>query len=107
LQPVLFHRYDEVSPRAKSLIAFRAAMVGNATGVMPTFGQIVHGNNFDSTRLNLSPLVKKVQAAADDIMNLANKSPPLLLCSHCEICEFLRTLSVRLGALSPSRAVAV
>src|SRR6516165_12565769 len=55
---------------------------------MPTFGQIVHGKQFDATRLNLSPLIKKVQAVANDIMNLANESPPLLLCSHCEICEF-------------------
>ena len=88
LQPVLFDRYEEVSPRAKLLLAFRAALVGNATGVMPTFGQIVHGRDFDSTRLNLSPLVKKVQAVANDITNLAKKSPPLFLCSHCDICEF-------------------
>jgi predicted RecB family nuclease len=88
LQPVLFHRYEEVSPRAKLLLAYRAVLVGNATGVMPTFGQIVHGKDFDCTRLNLSPLVKKVQAVANDIMNLAKKSPPLLLCSHCDICEF-------------------
>jgi hypothetical protein len=88
LQPVLFHRYEEVSPRAELLLAFRAVLVGNATGVMPTFGQIVHGKDLACTRLNLSPLVKKVQAVANDIMNLAKKSPPLLLCSHCEICEF-------------------
>ena len=89
LQPVLFHRYEEISPRAKLLLAFRAALVGNAIGVMPTFGQIIHGKDFDCTPLNLSPLVKKVQAVVNDIMNLANKNiPPLFLCRHCEICEF-------------------
>ena len=89
LQPVLFHRYEEVSARAKLLLAFRATLVGNATGVMPTFGQIIRGNDFDRTTLRLSPLIKKAQAVVNDITNLANKeSPPLLLCSHCEICEF-------------------
>src|SRR5262245_10364104 len=34
-QPVLFHRYEEVSARAKLLLAFRAALVGNAIGVIP------------------------------------------------------------------------
>jgi predicted RecB family nuclease len=90
LQPVLFHRYEEVSPRAKLLLAFRAALVGNAIGVMPTFGQVIHGKDFDCSPLNLSPLVKKVQAVVSDIKNLANKksAPPLFLCRHCEICEF-------------------
>jgi len=42
LQPVLLHRYELVSPRAKLSLAFRAALVGNAIGVTPTFGQIIH-----------------------------------------------------------------
>lgn len=89
LQPVLFHRYEEVSARAKLLLAFRAALVGNAIGFTPTFGQIIHGNDFDRTRLSVSPLVKRLQAVVNGITNLANKkSPPLFLCSHCEICEF-------------------
>jgi predicted RecB family nuclease len=89
LEPVFFHRYEEVSARAKLLLAFQALLVGKAIGVTPTFGQVVHGNDFGRTRLNLSPLIKKVEAAVDEITNLANrKSPPLFLCSHCEICEF-------------------
>src|SRR5262249_37670383 len=90
LQPIIFHRYEKVSPRAKLLLAFRAALVGNAIGVIPTFGQIAHSKDFDCSPLNLSPLVKKVQAVVNDIENLANKKspPPLFLCRHCEICEF-------------------
>ena len=89
LQPVLFHRYEEISARAKLLLAFRALLVGKAAGVTPTFGQVVHGNDFARTRLSLSPLIKKVEAAVDEITNLANrKSPPFFLCSHCEVCEF-------------------
>jgi predicted RecB family nuclease len=90
LQPVLFHRYEEVSARAKLLLAFRAALVGNAIGVMPTSGQITHGRNFDRTSFNLPPLIKKVQAAVLEITKLANQKtgPPFFLCAHCEICEF-------------------
>jgi hypothetical protein len=39
LQPILFHRYEEASPRAKLLLAFRAALVENATGVMPALAK--------------------------------------------------------------------
>jgi predicted RecB family nuclease len=89
LQPVLFHRYEEVSARAKLLLAFRAALVGNAIGVMPTYGQIIHGHDFDRTAISLAPLVKKVEAVVTAITNLGNqKLPPLFLCPHCEVCEF-------------------
>ena len=82
LQPVLFHRYEEISPRAKLLLAFRAALVGAATGVMPTFGQIVHGKHFDATRLNLSPLIKKVQAVANSLRCAPAKTRHRLTSSH-------------------------
>jgi hypothetical protein len=59
LQPVLFHRYDEVSHRAKLLLAFRAALVGNAIGHMPTSGRIIHGRDFDCAPVNLPPWSRK------------------------------------------------
>jgi predicted RecB family nuclease len=89
LQPTLFHRYEEVSARAKLLLAFRAALVGDAIGVMPTVGEIIHGSNFNRAPLSLSPLMRKLQTIIDQITHFANdKSPPFFLCSHCEICEF-------------------
>src|SRR5262249_23682588 len=110
LQPVLFHRYEEVSPRAKLLLAFRAALVGNAIGVMPTFGQIIHGKGFDCTPLNLSPLVKKVQAVVGDIKNLANKkSPPLFLCRIARFVNFklsVPLVQLRRTTLAGSRELA-
>jgi hypothetical protein len=55
LQPVFFNRYDEVTTRAKLLLAFRASLVGTAIGVMPTRGQIVYGTEFTRTTVFLPP----------------------------------------------------
>jgi predicted RecB family nuclease len=96
LQPVLFQRYDEVSARDKLLLAFRAALVGNATGVMPTHGQIIYGHKCTCTSIFLPPLVSKVNVVARQITHLANqKSPPLFLCAHCAICEFHAKCAMR------------
>jgi predicted RecB family nuclease len=96
LQPVLFHRYDDVSPRAKLLLAFRAALVGNATGVLPSHGQIIYGKEFVRTSIFLPPLVRKVNAVVGQITRLAaEESPPLFLCSHCNICEFRARCATR------------
>ena len=53
-EPVLFHRYDKISPREKLLLAYRATVIGKAWGIMPTHGQIIHGEEFNIVRVNLS-----------------------------------------------------
>jgi hypothetical protein len=96
LQPVFFNRYDEVPAKAKLLLAFRALLVGNAIGTMPHHGHIIYGNQFTRISISLPPLITKVQSVLGQITSLmAQNSPPLFLCSHCEICEFRKNCASR------------
>lgn len=88
-QPVFFNRYDEVTARAKLLLAFRALLVGNAIGAMPHRGNIIYDTQFKRISIFLPPLIAKVQSVIGEITSLmSQKSPPLFLCAHCDICEF-------------------
>ena len=87
--PVLFHRHEEISIRAKLLLAFRAALIEKVTGIAPTHGQIIYGDDFTSITIPLSTFVAKVKRIVRSIDEIATqKTPALFLCSHCEICEF-------------------
>ena len=86
---LLFHRYDEVSLREKLLLAYKATVVGKATGIVPTHGQIIYGEEFNIMKVSLSTFIAKVEQMVHDIEDLAaQKEQPLFLCSHCDVCEF-------------------
>jgi predicted RecB family nuclease len=89
LEPVLIHRYEEVSNRVKLLLAFRAILIGKATGIVPSHGQIIHGQDFASLTIPLSTFIAKVERMILCVDELTTeKEPALFLCSHCDICEF-------------------
>lgn len=88
-EPLFFHRYEEVSLREKLLLAYRAAVVGKATGIVPTHGQIIYGEDFNIIKVILSTFIATVERMVHDIEKLgAQKEQPLFLCSHCDVCEF-------------------
>ena len=69
-EPVLFHRYDEISLREKLLLAYKAAVIGKAGGIMPTHGQIIYGEEFNTIRVILSPFIAKAEQIVHDIEEL-------------------------------------
>lgn len=88
-EPLFFHRYEEVSLREKFLLAYKAAVVGKATGIVPTHGQIIYGEEFNIMKVSLSTFIAKVEQMVHDIEDLAaQKEQPLFLCPHCDVCEF-------------------
>ncbi len=88
-EPLFFHRYDEVTPREKLLLAYRAVVVGKARDIMPTHGQIIYGQEFNTAKVILSPLIAKAEQILHNIETLSGqKELPLFLCPHCEVCEF-------------------
>jgi predicted RecB family nuclease len=96
LLPLFFHRYEGVSKKEKLLLAFRAALVAKATGIVPTHGQIIYGQNFTSTTIPLSSFIAKVERMILRVNELATQvDPALFLCPHCEICEFRTTCRSR------------
>jgi predicted RecB family nuclease len=87
--PVSFYRYEEINIRAKLLLAFRAVLVERATGVSLHYGYIIHGQDFSRVRVPLSAFIAEVERLISRIDELAIQAEPaLLLCPHCEICEF-------------------
>jgi predicted RecB family nuclease len=105
LHPIVFHRPEELSLKAKLLLAFRCILVSQAIGITPTYGLIIHGRSFKSSTIRSSTLIPKLDACVNRITDLAIKDtePELLLCSHCEICEFqkrCRSRAVELDSLS-------
>jgi len=89
-EPVLFHRYDIISPREKLLLAYRATVIGKAWGVMPTRGRIIHGEELNTIKVMLSPSIAKAEQIIHNLEELWDrKEPPFFLCNYCDICEFL------------------
>ena len=68
-EPLFFHRYEEVSLREKLLLAYKAAVVGKATGIVPTHGQIIYGEEFNIMKVSLSTFIAKVEQMVHDIEN--------------------------------------
>jgi predicted RecB family nuclease len=96
LTPMFFHRYEDISTRAKLLLTFRAIIVGKATGIVPTHGRIIYGREFAHSTIPLTTFIPKTENIIHSIAELSNqKSTPLFLCSHCEICEFRTTCRSR------------
>ena len=95
-EPVFFHRYDNISPRGKLVLAFRAMLIEKAAGIAVSHGQIIYGQNFTGVTILLSTLIPEVARMICRLHELATqKKPPLFLCSHCEICEFASSCQSR------------
>ena len=63
--------------------------MGRATGIVPTHGQIIYGEEFNTITVTLSTFIAKVETYGPRIETLgAQKEQPRFLCSHCDVCEF-------------------
>jgi predicted RecB family nuclease len=94
--PIFFHRYEEVNARAKLLLAFRAILIQNASGIAPSHGQIIYGQDFNCVTIPLSAVIAKVECMIRRVDELAiQREPTLFLCSHCDICEFKTSCHAR------------
>jgi predicted RecB family nuclease len=71
-------------------LAFAAMMVGLFQERTPEHGSLLHGHDLTLSRLCLCSCLQRVQKVLEDLKQLAesNDYVPLVLNSHCEICEF-------------------
>jgi len=74
----------------KMSLAFAAMVVGLFQGRTPEHGRLLHGHDLTLSRLRLCSCLQRVQQILEDLKQLAESSDsvPLVLNSHCEICEF-------------------
>jgi predicted RecB family nuclease len=87
-EPMLFHRYEEVAVKTKELLGYKAAVIGKVLGRTPTHGQIICGSEFMTVRVPLSPFIAKAEQILQRIEALREQELPLILCPHCDVCEF-------------------
>jgi predicted RecB family nuclease len=88
--PIRFVPSEKIAKRDKLLLAFDALVISIASGEMPPFGRIIHGNDQRNVRIGLSELMKSARAIVRDIKDQAStQAPPeLMLNRHCGECEF-------------------
>ena len=43
------------------MLAYKAAVVGKATGIVPAHGQIIHGEDFNTIKLTFTTFIAKVE----------------------------------------------
>jgi predicted RecB family nuclease len=89
-QPVRFVRGEKVTTADRLLLAFGASVLARIQGTPPTTGKVIHGSQFQASRVDLVSLVGAARDTVGQIRALAEapKPPPLVLNRHCAECEF-------------------
>jgi predicted RecB family nuclease len=88
--PVLFSEGRRIRKTQRLLLDVYAFSLARLQGRMPSSGIVWHGKECRSTRVRLSPDLRKTERLLEDIRHLENpESPPkLVLNDHCHVCEF-------------------
>ena len=81
---------EKLEASHKLVLGFDALAVSHASGKMPRLGKIVHGRQHTSVTIPLTSQVEKVRAVLEriDSQGASASSPPVILNSHCSICEY-------------------
>jgi predicted RecB family nuclease len=90
LIPIRFTFANKLDTDDKLLLAFDAFALSQSLGQEVTFGKIIHGDNCITSRVTISPLIRKVRKSIDKIAVLLTSSTPpeLILNRHCTQCDF-------------------
>ena len=94
--PVLFSEGRRIRKTQRLLLDVYAFSLARLQGRMPSSGIVWHGKECRSTRVRLSPDLRKIEHLFEDIRHLENpESPPkLVLNDHCQVCEFRQRCSM-------------
>ena len=90
--PVIFVNDEKISKADKVRLALCASILARWTAGPPTFGRILHGRNFVTTKVKLLPRTfEQAETALKELRVLgeeATEPPPLRLSGHCPTCVF-------------------
>jgi len=89
--PIRFVPSEKITKHDKLLLAFDALTLFTASGKMPLFGKIMHGNEQKTLKVKLTELMKMTRSVVERIATQqASSTPPqLILNKHCAECEFM------------------
>ncbi len=103
--PVLFVRRERPTTEDRLLLGYTAGILSRIQRTPPTVGRIVHGSQFQVSRVKLQTLIQSARTVVEEIKPLRDgtATPPLLLNKHCAECEFrqrCRALAIEKDNLS-------
>lgn len=87
--PVLIVATEHIPRKVKIVITGIAHALSKIQGVPITFGEIIYGQKFKSTKIKIEVYLKEFQKVVD-ILKGSDKFP-FHLNSHCSICEYRKT----------------
>src|SRR5258708_4010156 len=88
--PFRFVSTERVSTVDRMLLAFDAFVFSQVSGAAPATGEIIHGQEYATTKVPLATLYTRVRSVVQNIsQQLADPAPPaLVLNKHCVECQF-------------------
>jgi predicted RecB family nuclease len=88
--PVIFAYEEKVRKHNKFQLALCASVLARQQTNEPSFGWVVHGTGFRSTKVQVGKLLEDVEKALQEIhaIGRAHNPPPLQLNAHCSTCVF-------------------
>ena len=91
--PVVVCLSQKVPPFEQLRLAFGGYVLGLVHGSCPQTGIIVHGLKCSLKTVQLTPKYPTAERIAAELISFATfqRRPPLILCSHCRVCEFQKS----------------
>jgi len=89
--PIRLVSTERISTADKLLLAFDAFVFSQACGIPPPrLGKLIHGREYATTSVPLTPLYTKVQSilTAISVQQTSPTPPPLVLNKHCAECRY-------------------
>lgn len=88
--PIRFFPNEKITKSDKLLLAFDALVLYTASGKLPQFGKIIHGNKQQVVKVDLVRLMEMTRAINSKIITQQTSATPpqLILNRHCPECEF-------------------
>ena len=110
-EPVLYCRFPKIISIQKLILGYKALVLGQFQGEVPTYGYVIYGNNFSITKIRLASYISKIEELISDlkkqIIISTNDISPILN-AHCDICEYsavCRTKAAEIDHLSLLRGI--
>jgi predicted RecB family nuclease len=87
--PVLFHNGGSVRREQRLLLELYGLLLSGIQGRTPGSGIVYHGRESRTTKIRLSPDLRKAEQLLRDVQQMREAdSPRLILNDHCHVCEF-------------------
>lgn len=88
--PILISGSENIHNEEKRLLSLYGLVLADIQGRHPREGLFIHGQQLKTTGIKLNPTDRKTRRALEEIKDIQKEvsSPPLILNSHCQVCEF-------------------